>query len=189
MPRAKVPMLTPRTMRGGAGASRGTGAGGGGATVAERSALPLGTFGADATTFYSPTSSFASPAASESRSGGGDDYLESMMSDFRRRCSEAVRGGVRTPPRITSRSVLRRRRGPESRDTNSPTMRRPGKTETLVRFTPSDAPASGALVGALAASTAPLEDVSGLRAMTVRWTWPELTRESSSGVGVRRDAC
>jgi hypothetical protein len=186
VPRAKVPMLTPRTMRGGAGASRGTGAGGGGATPSpSASALPLGTFGADATTFYSPTSSFASPAASESRSGGGDDYLESMMSDFSAALlgsgsAAAANAAAGLPPGFgaptaTGTGVSRHK---FANDASTGEDR-----ELSPFFTPSDAPASGALVGALEAGVdvAPLEDVSGLQGDDGEVDVSELTRESSSG--------
>jgi hypothetical protein len=183
--RAKAPMLTPRTMRGGAAASRGTTPGGGGATPSPGASLPLGTFGADATTFYSPSSSFASPAVGESRLGGGDDYLESMMSDF----SAALLGsgsaaaanatGGLPPgfgvPMATVTGVSRHKFA------NSDALTGEDR-ELSPFFTSSDAPASGALVGALEADVdvAPLEDVSGLHGGDGEVDMSELARESSS---------
>ncbi len=163
--RTKSPMLTPRTTRGGTATRGPTSTNGqtppmGSASGPGASSLPLGTFGAASPSFFSPA--FASPSEAAPARASGDDYIESMMSDF----SAALLGGDTGDARVganiplgyTSPSV----NSHQQLEHNVPSA---GDRELSPFFSSVDASASGVLGGALedGVDVAPHEDISGLR--------------------------
>ena len=164
-PRAKqtTTMLTPRTARGGI-PSRGT-PGSVGSAPSPSASLPLGTFGETRQTFFA-ADAFASAADPSSRAAGGDDYLESMMSDFSATLLGDLSGGGRGGAfeAVPSLGAPRAPSGgfpPAVREGDARAMR---DRHLPPFFASSTVPASGILDGALeeGVDVAPMEDVSGL---------------------------